>query len=131
MYMLDTNVVIMAIRHPDWAVAGRVRQHLGRDLCISVITYGELEYGIEKSSDPERNRLAIAKILAGIRIVDFDMAAAQHFGELFCRLEKAGQRIGDRDALIAAHARSRGDVLVTNNQREFSRVFGLSLEDWK
>ncbi len=131
MYMLDTNAVIMAVRHPDWEIGKGVRAELGRGLCISAVTYGELEYGIRKSSYPERNRLAVLNILLGIRIVDFDAKAAEHFGDIFCDLERKYMRIGDRDMMIAAHARSLGYILVTNNTREFSRVEGLEYADWK
>ena len=131
MYMLDTNAIIMAVRHPDWPITQRLKRHLGKDLCISSITYGELEYGIQKSSAPERNRLAVMQLLLGIRILSFDARAAEHFGDIFADLERRGQRIGDRDMLIAGHARSLGCTLVTNNLREFSRVEGLLCEDWK
>ena len=131
MYMLDTNAVIMAVRHPDWPICGKIKKHIGKDLCISAVTYGELVYGIQKSSAPERNRIAITQILLGIRILSFDDKAAEHFGDIFADLEKRRLRIGDRDMMIAAHARSLGYILVTNNVREFARVNGLSFEDWK
>lgn len=130
MYMLDTNVIIRAVRHPDDPIRARLKRHLGRDLCISSVTYGELVYGIKKSAAPERNRIAINSILLGIRIVSFDADAAEHFGDIFADLEAKRQRIGDRDMMIAAHARARGDTVVTNNLREFTRVTGLSVEDW-
>ena len=131
MYMLDTNAIIMAVRHPDWAITKKINAHLGKDLCISSVTYGELEYGIQKSSDPIRNRLAITQILLGIRILSFDAKAAEHFGDIFADLESKHQRIGDRDMMIAGHARALGYTLITNNTREFSRVEGLNIEDWK
>ena len=131
MYMLDTNVIVMAIRHPEWPLSQRVSSHTGKDLSISSITYGELVYGIYKSSSPERNRFSLIQILSGIQILNFDAEAAEHFGDIFADLERRGLRIGDRDMLIAAHARSLGYTLVTNNIREFSRVQGLSYEDWK
>ena len=130
MYMLDTNIIIYAIRHPRSQINNILREHLGNDLCISVVTYGELEYGVQKSSQPEKNRTAIRKILAGIRILDLDISAAEHFGDIFFRLEQKKMRIGDRDTLIAAHARSLGYTVVTHNTREFQRVEGLSVEDW-
>ena len=131
MYILDTNAIIMAVRHPDWPIYDRIRSRLGKDLCISSVTYGELEYGIRKSAAPERNRIAITGILMGIRIFSFDAKAAAHFGDIFADLESRRQRIGDRDMMIAGHARSLGHTLVTNNIREFSRVPGLRCEDWK
>ena len=131
MYMLDTNAIIMAVRHSDWTITKTIKAHLGKDLCISSVTYGELEYGIQKSSDPVRNRLAITQILLGIRILSFDAKAAEHFGDIFADLESKHQRIGDRDMMIAGHARSLGYTLITNNTREFSRVESLNIEDWK
>ena len=131
MYMLDTNAIIMAVRHPDWPICERIKRHIGRDLCISSVTYGELVYGIQKSSAPEKNRIAVTQILLGIRILSFDGKAAEHFGDIFADLERKHQRIGDRDMMISGHARSLGYTLVTNNVREFSRVDGLLYEDWK
>ena len=131
MYMLDTNALIAAVRHPDWPIRERIRAHLGMDLCISAITYGELEYGIRKSARPDQNRIAINQILLGIRILDFDQRAAAHFGDIIATLENRGQRIGERDMLIAAHARALGYTLITHNTREFDRVDGLKIEDWQ
>ena len=131
MYMLDTNAIIMAVRHPDWPISAKIKEHLGRDIYISAVTYGELEYGIQKSQDPEKNRIAITQILLGINILDFDSKAAQHFGNIFADLERRNMRIGDRDMMIAGHARSLDYTLITNNVREFQRVSGLKYEDWK
>ena len=131
MYMLDTNVLIAAVRHPEWPIRDRIKRHLGVNLCISAITYGELEYGIRKSTRPEQNRIAVNQLLLGIRILDFDQQAAAEFGDIIATLERQGQRIGDRDMLIAAHARSRDHTLVTHNTGEFMRVSGLRIEDWQ
>jgi len=130
MYMLDTNAVIMGMRHPDWPIFGKLEQHVGKDLCISSITLGELEYGISKSKDPDTTRIGVYRFLAGIPVIDFDSNAAVHFGDIFADLEKRKMRISDRDTQIAAHARSLNYTLVTNNVREFSRVTGLKYEDW-
>lgn len=130
-YMLDTNAIIAAVRHPDWPIRQRLLEHLGKDVCISTVTYAELEYGIQKSAQPDRNRLAINQILLGIRILDFDQRAAAHFGDICADLDRRGQRIGDRDTLIAAHARSRDYTVVTHNTSEFARVAGLRVEDWQ
>lgn len=130
MYMLDTNAVIMGIRHPDWPIFSKLEQHVGRDLCISAVTLGELEYGIKKSRDPVKTRYGVYQFLAGIRVLNFDAEAAKHFGDIFGDLEMKHMRIGDRDTMIAAHARSLGYTVVTNNTREFSRVEGLKYEDW-
>lgn len=130
MYMLDTNAVIMGIKHPDWPIFKKLEEHVGRDLCISVVTLGELEYGIKKSKNPDKTRAGIYTFLAGIKVLDFDSNAARHFGDIFGNLDLRHMRIGERDTMIAAHARSLGYTLVTNNVREFSRVENLMYEDW-
>ena len=132
-FMLDTNILIFAIRHPDSVCAGKVALHSGSDICISVVTYAELEYGIMNSKDPERNRNAIRRILAGIRILDFNLLAAIHFGDILAELKKKGATDAciDRDKMIAAHARSLGCTLVTDNIRHFNRIDGLSIENWR
>ena len=76
-------------------------------------------------------RFAVYTFLAGIPVIDFDAEAARHFGDIFGDLELKHMRISDRDTMIAAHARSLGCILVTNNTREFSRVERLVIEDWK
>ncbi len=130
MYMLDTNALIMAIKHPDWPILSRIIQHVGKDVCISVITLAEMEYGVKKSCNPEMTRIGLYKFLIGIPVLDFNSEAAKHFGDIFGDLEMKHMRISDRDTLIAAHARSLGATIVTNNVREFSRVEGLKYEDW-
>ncbi len=133
MYMLDTNILIFAMRHPDSTCAGKVGLHSGLDLCISVVTYAELEYGIMNSSDPERNRNAVRRILAGIRIIDFDIVAAIHYGQILAEIKKRGlaNTCLDRDKMIAAHARSLGFTLITDNLKHFNYIGGLSIENWR
>lgn len=133
MYMLDTNILIFCIRHKDSACARKVASHLGKDLCISVVTYSELEFGIRNSSRPEQSREAISRLLAGILILDFDMKAAVHFGAILAELKQMNKYdvFRDRDKMIAAHARSRGDILVTNNTKDFKEIKYLLLEDWR
>ncbi len=133
MYMLDTNIIIFCIRHPNTACVRRVASHTGKDLCISVVTYSELEFGIRNSSQPERNREALKRFLAGISIPDFDMNAATHFGAILAELKRKNKYdvCRDRDKMIAAHARARGDILVTNNTKDFSAIDHLMLEDWR
>ena len=131
MYMLDTIILIFCMRHPDSICASTLAEHIGHDVCISVVTYAELEYGIVNSSFPERNRDAINKILAGIPIIDFDMKAAVHFGHILSELrqKKKDKQNQDRYKMIAAHARSRGYTLVTDNIKDFIDIDGLKLDN--
>ena len=130
MYMLDTNILIHAIRYRPQTLLERLHSHIGGELCISAITYTELIYGVLRSNRQDQNMKALQAVLSGIYILPFDMKAADHAGEVMAYLASRGTPIGDRDALIAAHARSLSIVLVTDNTREFVRVPGLTLENW-
>lgn len=129
-YMLDTNICIYAIKHKPDTVIKKFLSHVPEELCISAITYAELMHGVEKSMSVERNRIAMSLFLSPITILQFDEHAAQEYGKIKAELEKKGTPIGPMDTLIAGHARSAGLILVTNNTREFSRVTGLTVEDW-
>jgi tRNA(fMet)-specific endonuclease VapC len=99
-------------------------------VCISSITLSELEYGVEKSNAVLRNRTNLLAFSTLVDILPFGDSAAQCYGRIRADLEKKGTPIGSLDMLIAAHAKSRGLILVTNNTREFQRVDGLSIVDW-
>lgn len=133
MFMLDTNILIFSIRHPGSSCAKRVSEHVGQDICISVITYAEMVYGVENSSNPAKNAEALNRFLAGISILDFDMDAGIHFGRILAELKKTGKdkQNQDRDKMIAAHARSLGYILVTDNTKDFKDIQGLILENWR
>lgn len=129
-YMLDTNICIYAIKNKPECVFRRVLDNIQKGLCISVITFAELTYGIAKSDFPEKNRKSLSKLLAYVNILSFDEAAAEEYGEICASLKKKGTSIGVMDMLIAAHAKTRDCVLVTNNVKEFERVNGLVIENW-
>ena len=130
LFMLDTNICIYVIKKKPQKVIDKVRALRMSDLGISSIVLSELEYGAEKSSNPVQNRVALMQFLAGIDIAGYDAAAARHYGEIRTYLESNGQIIGAMDMLVAAHARSLGVTLVTNNEKEFGRVPGLKIENW-
>ena len=130
MYMLDTNVIVKAIRQKDHPIRDKLREHVNGNLCISSITYTELIYGVYHSSDPERNLSSLFELLSWIEIFPFDLSAAECAGKVMAVLAAKGTPIGDRDVLIAGHARSLGMKLITHNVREFERVPGLQIEDW-
>lgn len=90
----------------------------------------ELQYGIEKSSNPGKNRQALEKFLTPIEIIDYGYDATIEYGKIRAELEKKGVPIGPLDMLIASHAKSLGVILVTNNVRAFERINGLKVENW-
>lgn len=129
-YMLDTNICIYVIMHKPDKVIKNFLAHDSEEICISAITYAELMHGVEKSMAVERNRIAMSLFLSPFTILQFDERAAEEYGRIKAELQKAGTPIGPMDTLIAGHAKSRGLIIVTNNTREFSRVAGLTVEDW-
>jgi tRNA(fMet)-specific endonuclease VapC len=129
-YMLDTNVCIFLIHKKAAGVLARLRQHAMGEIGVSTITVAELRYGADKSQRPAQNHAALDAFLAPLVRVGFDSAAADCYGPVRAELERLGMTIGPLDTLIAAHALSLDAILVTNNSAEFSRVSGLTLEDW-
>ena len=128
-YLLDTNICIYVINARPPAVLARFMAHEIDGLGISAITASELYWGVFKSGSI-RNRTTLEKFLSPLSILDYDLAAAQHYGELRAFLEKRGTSIGPLDQQIAAHALALGITLVSNNVREFEKVPGLRLENW-
>ena len=128
-YMLDTNIVIYTMKNKPDSVRERFKKHHGR-MCISSITYMELVYGAERSSNPDRNLTSLEGFVARMDVLSLDDSAAAHVGQIRAELARLGMPIGPYDQLIAGHARSQGLVLVTNNEKEFARVPGLRTENW-
>ena len=129
-YMLDTNIIVYAKNARPEIVLKRFQQYNPGDLCISAITMAELEYGVFNSSKPKQNRLALLMFLSNIEVIPFDMDAAKVYGQIRHDLKEKGELIGANDLLIAAHAKSLGFTLITNNTREYGRVEGLKLNNW-
>ena len=129
-YMLDTNICIYAIKNKPEQVLQRLKANLNNGLCISAITLAELEHGVEKSAQPEKNAMALMQFLSILDVLPFDDLAAVEYGKICAYLQKQGTPIGTMDMLIASHARAEDMVLVTNNVREFERVPELKIENW-
>ena len=128
-YMLDTNIVIYVIKRRPLAVLEVFNRHAG-EMCISAVTEAELIHGAEKSQRREHNLRQVEDFTSRLEVLDYGRKAAGHYGDIRADLERKGTPIGVNDLHIAAHARSEGVVLVTNNLREFERVAGLRVENW-
>ncbi len=128
-FLLDTNIVIYVIKRRPRAALKRFNGEHGH-MAVSSITLAELIHGAEKSSDPARNLAVVEDFFARLSVLPYGEKAAWHYGSIRAGLEKSGKTIGVNDLHIAAHARSEGLTLVTNNRREFERVPGLVLDNW-
>ncbi len=132
-YMLDTDIssYIIRKRDPRLLATLQTQARSGAGICVSSITYAELRLGAERSQSPAKHHAAIGGFCARLsRIAAWDKAAADKFASLQAKLFDDGEPIGRNDSMIAAHALSLDCVLVTNNQRHFSRVPALALENW-
>ncbi len=128
-YLLDTNIVIYVIRRRPLEALNTFKEHAGQ-LAISSITLAELLHGVEKSSRPEHNRRQVEDFVSRLDVLDYTAKAASHYGDIRALLEQQGNLIGVNDLHIAAHARSEGLILVSNNLKEFERVEALRFENW-
>lgn len=131
MFMLDTNICIYILNERPAYLRQTFNEHMGQ-MVISIITLAELHFGVEQSQAPKRkqNREQVHQLCAHLEVLNFDESAAEMYGVIRSELKKAGTIIGNNDLLIAAHAKSQGMTVVTNNMAEFKRVKGLKVANW-
>ena len=128
-YLLDTNIVSDLVRNPQGRVARQVRTVGEKHICTSIIVAAELRYRADKKGSP-RLSSQLDAVLGALDVLPFEIPADATYGLLRTRLEKRGTPIGANDLLIAAQALALGCVMVTDNEREFSQVEGLRLQNW-
>jgi tRNA(fMet)-specific endonuclease VapC len=128
--MLDTDICIYTIKRKPPSVLHHLERCQPGTVVISVITFAELINGAKKSHYVEDNVRRLNALSELIEVLPFDKNAAVIYGDVRSDLEKRGLVIGSNDLFIAAHALSLDLTLITNNQREFSRVNGLKIENW-
>lgn len=128
-HLLDTNIVSDLIRNPAGKAAQRIAELEPGELKTSIIVAAELRYGVEKKGSARLVRL-VDELLMDFEVLPWEAPAEIHYAAIRDHLSRNGQPIGDMDMLIAAHALALDVVLVTDNEREFSRVPGLKVENW-
>ena len=128
-YLIDTDIIIYSLKNYP-VVKNNFRKHANDPKTISVITYGELVFGAKKSGDYHRNIAAAHRISELFPLVEVTKAIIETFAGIKADLQKQGNIIDDMDLLIAATAITMNYTLVTNNERHFSRVPGLQIENW-
>jgi tRNA(fMet)-specific endonuclease VapC len=129
-YLLDTDICIFIARQKPRSVADRFKKHRTGDLAMSVINYGELRLGAEKS---DHSSIALAKLelfIQAVPVLAIEPEVAHYYSQVRLDLQRRGQIIGANDLWIAAHCLQLGLTLVTNNEREFSRIPNLPIENW-
>ena len=130
LYMLDTNICGYIIRNKPQAIKEKLQEiEKHHTIGLSSIVVGELIYGAKKKESPQLYEIVLS-FVANFHIYDFNQNSAFEYGMIRDDLEKKGTIIGANDLFIAAHAKALHAILVTNNEKEFARVVGLSIENW-
>jgi tRNA(fMet)-specific endonuclease VapC len=129
-YLLDTNICIYIAKRRPPSVARRLARLAPGSVGMSLITFGELRYGAEKSTRRKMALDTLEHLAELIPVIEPDLGVGKTYGALRAQLERAGTPIGNNDLWIAAHALALGVTLVTNNTREFDRVSRLKLANW-
>ncbi|MHB8570814.1 MAG: type II toxin-antitoxin system tRNA(fMet)-specific endonuclease VapC [Metallibacterium sp.] len=129
-YLLDTHICIYIQRQRPPAVLERFRRLKSGEAVISVITWGELAYGAEKSRQRDKVLALLEELVTMLPVMPLPGTAGQSYGAIRAALEAKGEPIGNNDLWIAAHAKAAGLIVVTNNEREFKRVPGLQVRNW-
>jgi tRNA(fMet)-specific endonuclease VapC len=128
-YLLDTNIVSDLVLNPQGRAAKHVRKVGETKICTSIIVASELRYGAAKRGSAKLSQ-QLNRVLGVLDVVPLESPADEIYGSIRAKLEKAGKPIGGNDLLIAAQAIALDCTLVTDNEREFSRIDGLDRENW-
>lgn len=129
-HLIDTDVVIQALRGPGPALAEKLRENAGR-LAVASVSVAELTYGALRARDRDEALDVVEGFLDSVEVVEMDQRVGRVAGAIRSELAARGTPIGPYDILIAAQARAEGLVLATGNVREFKRVKGLQVESWR
>lgn len=129
-FLLDTNICIYIRRNKPEPVLRRFKTLRHGEAILSIITFGELLYGAEKSLHRSMALQQLRELAEILPVMSLPQSAAETYGKIRAELERKGQMIGNNDLWISAHAKASGLTVVTNNEREFRRVSGLKLQNW-
>jgi tRNA(fMet)-specific endonuclease VapC len=129
-FLLDTNICIYIQRQRPGNVLTRFQKLEPGNAAISVITWGELLYGAEKSKQRKKALELLAEFKTFVPVLPIPETAGNAYGIIRATLESQGRPIGNNDLWIAAHAKAAGLTVVTNNEREFRRIAGLKVQNW-
>lgn len=129
-YILDTNICIYIAKNKPVSVLDKFKTLQINQVVMSVITYGELYVGAQKSQYKQASLQKLKGLTRLIPVLPMSSDVGRLYGEIRADLELKGQIIGNNDLWIAAHAKERNLTLVSNNLKEFSRIDNLALENW-
>jgi tRNA(fMet)-specific endonuclease VapC len=127
-YMLDTNAISSIVSNPQGPVLTRMIEVGEANVFTSIFVHAEVWYGVKKKGSADL-AAKVRRVTERLYVAPFQMPGDARYGDIRLALRQ-GRNIGPNDLWIAAHALALDAVLVTDNEREFSRVPGLKLENW-
>ena len=132
LFMLDTDTCIFLMRRASQKLETKVQSVPLQNQVMSAVTFAELSYGVQASVAAKRkqNQATLDSLALHLAVLDWPQDAAKFYAEIRFDLKKRGAQLGAADLMIAAHARSLGAVVVTNNVKDFGRVKDLEVENW-
>ena len=132
LFMLDTDTCIFLMRRASQKLETKVQSVPLQNQVMSAVTFAELSCGVQASVAARRkqNQATLDSLALHLAVLDWPQDAAKFYAEIRFDLKKRGAQLGAADLMIAAHARSLGAVVVTNNVKDFGRVKGLEVENW-
>lgn len=129
-YLLDTDISSYIIKERPASVLKNLEKHASETIGISVVTYAELIYGVERSASKKINRSIVENFVQRLFVYPWEHTAAKNYALILTSLEKLGNPIGNMDMMIAAHAKALKATLVTNNNKHFKKISNLKLQNW-
>jgi tRNA(fMet)-specific endonuclease VapC len=129
-FLLDTNICIYIRQRRPAEVLARFQRLKPGEAVLSVITYGELVYGVQKSQHRDLAARQLDELAGLVPVMELPLQAGKFYGAIRAALETQGKIIGNNDLWIAAHAKAAALILVTNNEQEFRRIPGLKIQNW-
>jgi tRNA(fMet)-specific endonuclease VapC len=128
-FLLDTNIVSNLIRDPQGRIADRIRRVGEANICTSIVVAAQLRYAAAKKASRQLTA-QVETVLSAIDTLPFDAPADEIYGSIRTQVELGGTALGGNDLIIAAQALTLDLTLVTDNEKEFSRIDGLRVRNW-
>lgn len=129
MYLLDTDILIYSLKG-DKTVVENFKIHANDPKSISVISYGELIFGAQKSEKYTENLAKVHRLKEIFPVIDITPSIMETFGLLKANLQKAGTSVDDFDLIIGATGITNGYSIVTNNEKHFEKIPGVNIVNW-
>lgn len=128
-FLIDTNILIYRLKNMG-NVNENFLKYQDNPMSISVISYGELLFGAEKSQAVEKNLATVQRIKSIFPLFDITPEIMEVYAKTKAYMQKTGKTTDDMDLLIASTAIANNLILVTHNTKHFQHIPKLQFVDW-